>query len=57
MELWLAFVDLEKAFSSVQCVILCWVLRHVKLEVWIVDVIKSMYEGAATAVKLKNSIS
>jgi len=56
-ELWMAFVDLEKAFDRVPRDVVWWALRYVKLEEWIINVIKAMYVGATTAVKLKNGTS
>ena len=50
-ELWMAFVDLEKAFDRVPREVLWWALRHVGVEKWMVNVIKSLYEGVTTAVK------
>src|SRR3989442_14280020 len=50
-ELWMAFVDLEKAFDRVPHEVLWWALRHVGVEEWMVNVIKSMYDGVRTAVK------
>lgn len=55
--LWMAFVDLEKAFDRVPRKVLWWALRQVKLEEWIIDVIKAMYAGATTSVKSTNGIS
>src|SRR3989442_13089096 len=43
-ELWMAFVDLEKAFDRVPHEVLWWALRHVGVEEWMVNVIKSMYD-------------
>ena len=53
-ELWFAFVDLEKAFDRVPRDVVWWALRHVGVEEWIINVIRSMYEGVTTAVKLRN---
>ena len=53
----MAFVDLEKAFDRVPRKVLWWALRYVKVEEWIIDVIKAMYAGATTAVKLPSGIS
>jgi hypothetical protein len=55
--LWMAFVDLEKAFDRVPREVLWWALRYVKVEEWIIDVIKAMYVGATTAVKLPCGVS
>ena len=51
-ELWMAFVDLEKAFDRVPREVLWWALRQSGVEEWIVKVIQSMYEGVTTSVKL-----
>src|SRR3989442_518921 len=50
-DLWMAFVDLEKAFDRVPHEVLWWAFRHVGVEEWMVNVIKSMYDGVTTAVK------
>src|SRR3954465_12643647 len=53
-ELWMAFVDLEKAFDRVPREVLWWALRHAGVKEWMVNVIKSVpiyvYEGVTTAV-------
>ena len=51
-ELWMAFVDLEKAFDRVPREVLWWALRQSGVEEWIMEVIQSMYEGVTTSVKL-----
>ena len=51
-DLWIAFVDLEKAFDRVPRDVLWWALRQAGVDEWIVRVIQSMYEGALTSVKL-----
>jgi len=56
-ELWIAFIDLEKAFDRVPRDVLWWALRCVGVEEWMVRVIMSMYEGATTAVKSKDGES
>jgi len=56
-ELWMAFVDLEKAFDRVLREVLWWSLRQSKVEEWIVRVIMSMYENVTTAVKVKDRAS
>src|SRR3989441_59219 len=50
-ELWMAFVDLEIAFDRVPREVLRWALRHAGVKEWMVNVIKSLYEGVTTAVK------
>ena len=56
-ELWMAFVDLEKAFDRVPREVLWWALRELGVEEWIIMVIQSMYEGSTTAMKFKNGES
>src|SRR5580693_1009012 len=51
-ELWMAFVDFEKAFDRVRTEVIWWALRVVGVEEWIVKTIHAMYEGATTAVRL-----
>src|SRR6267154_2798252 len=46
------FCDLEKAFDRVPRDVVWWALRHAGVEEWIVNVIKSMYEGVTTSVKI-----
>jgi hypothetical protein len=56
-DLWMAFVDLEKAFDRVPRQVVWWALRQVGIEESLVKVIQSMYEGAETAVKLRDGES
>ena len=56
-ELWMAFVDLEKAFDRVPREVLWWALRELEVDEGLVAVIKAMYEGARTAVKVKGGES
>ena len=56
-DLWMAFVDLEKAFDRVPREVVWWALRSVGVEEWLVTVIRAMYEGARTAVRVKDGES
>mgnify|MGYP003460147097 FL=1 len=56
-ELWMAFVDLEKAFDRVPREVIWWALRTLGVDEWLISVIKSMYEGATTAVKLNGGLT
>ena len=56
-ELWMAFVDLEKAFDRVPREVVWWALRKIGVDEWIVNVIKAMYDGANTAVKFNDGES
>jgi hypothetical protein len=51
-DLWIAFVDLEKAFDRVPRDVVWWALRTLRVDEWLIRVIQSMYEGVSTAVKL-----
>jgi hypothetical protein len=52
-ELWIAVVDLEKAFDRVPREVLWWALRRLGVEEWIVIAIKALYEDATTSVSLR----
>src|SRR3989454_12331439 len=56
-DLWMAFIDLEKAFDRVPREVLLWALREVEVEEWLIKVIQSLYEGATTSVKLRSGES
>ena len=56
-ELWMAFVDLEKAFDRVPREVLWWALRYMGVCEWLVKVIMTMYEDVTTAVKVDGEIS
>ena len=51
-ELWMAFVELEKAFDRVLREVVWWALRYLGVDEWIVSVIRAMYEDATTKVRL-----
>jgi hypothetical protein len=56
-ELWIAFVDLQKAFDWVPREVVWWSLRKVGVDEWLINMIKAMYVGTTTAVKGKGGIS
>ena len=49
--LWMAFVDLEKAFDRVPREVVWWALRELWVAEWIVCVIKAMYDKSTTVAK------
>ena len=51
-DLWMAFVDLKKAFDRVPREVVWWALRYLSVDEWIVSVIKAMYEDASTKVRM-----
>jgi len=53
----MAFVDLENAFDRVPREVVWWALRELGVDEWIVEVIKSMYEDATTAVRINGRMS
>src|SRR5208283_4286847 len=56
-EVWMAFIDLEKAFDRVPREVVWWALRRLGVEEWLVKVIRAMYEGVTTAVKMNDGES
>jgi hypothetical protein len=56
-EIWMAFVDLEKAFDRVPREVLWWSLREAGVEDHTINVIRAMYVGATTSVKVNGSES
>lgn len=56
-DLWIAFVDLEKAFDRVPREVVWWALRLLGVEEWLVSVIMAMYEDVKTSVKVKGGES
>ena len=55
-DLWMAFVDLEKAFDRVPSEVLWWALRKMNVPEQVLEVIKAMYRHAKTAVRMQNGI-
>jgi len=53
----MAFVDLEKDFDRVPREVLWWALRRLFVDEWLVTVIQSMYDRAATAIKVNGGLS
>lgn len=53
----MAFVDLEKAFDSVPMEVVWWALSSLEVENWLVTVIRALYEGVITAVRVKDGES
>jgi len=51
-ELWMAFVDLEKAFDRVPREVVWWALRELGVDEWLVNAIMATYTGVTTAVRL-----
>ena len=56
-ELWMAFVDLEKAFDRVPREVVWWALRKIGIDEWLVNVIKAMNIGTTMAVLMKGQVS
>jgi len=52
--LWMAFVDLEKAFDRYldACGVVYWWLRSLGVNEWLVSVVQSMYEDATTVMRV-----
>ena len=56
-DLWMAFVDLEKAFDRVPREVVWWALRSLGVDEWMVSVIRAMYTDTSTMVKLNAKVS
>ena len=50
--LYLAFVDLEKAFDRVPRKVIWWAMRVVKIPEWIITLVKVMYDNARSRVRV-----
>ena len=50
-ELWMAFVDLEKAYDRVPREVVRWALRKSGVEEWLVRAVMAMYEGTVTRIR------
>ena len=42
-ELWIAFLDLEKAFDRVPRGLVWWASRQMDVDEWLINAVKSMY--------------
>ena len=47
--LYMAFVDLEKAFDRVPRNVIWWALRKLGIEEWLVKVVQSMYDNVSSS--------
>ena len=56
-DLWMAFIDLEKAFDRVPREVVWWALRTLGVDEWLVTVIRAMYADTSTMVKLSGRVS
>ena len=52
-DLWMAFIDLEKAFDRVSRMVIWWALQRLDVREWLVGVVRSIYENSSTRVKIK----
>ena len=56
-KLYFAFVDLKKAFDHVPRIILWWAMRKFRIDEWIIQIVKSMYDNADSKARITNSYS
>ena len=49
--LYMAFVDLEKAFDRIPREVLRWAMRQLKVDEWLVSAVMVMYDGVTTVVR------
>ena len=55
--LYMAFVDLEKAFDRVPWKVIWWALRKLSVEEWIVRLVQGMYANARSRVRVGEGYS
>ena len=53
--IYFAFVDLEKAFNRAPRRILWWVMRKLRIDKWIIQIVKSVPENAHSKIRITNS--
>ena len=49
--LYMAFVDLEKAFDRIPRLVLRWAMRQLNADEWLISAVMVMYDGVATVVR------
>ena len=55
--LYLTFVDLEKAFDRVPRRVVWWAMRKLGVDEWLVKIARSMYTNARSRVRVNDSLS
>jgi hypothetical protein len=56
-KLYFAFIDLEKAFDRVPRSVLWWSMRSLGVEEWVIRLVKTLYDGATSCVRINGSYS
>lgn len=51
IDLYMIFIDLEKAYDKISRDLLCWVLENKGISINYINVIKEMYDNVATRVR------
>ena len=57
LQLYFAFIDLEKAFDRVPREVIWWAMRKLGLEEWIINIVKAMYSNANSKVRVNDTYS
>ena len=55
--IYFAFVDLDKAFDCVPRRIFWWAMQKLRIDEWIIQNVKSVYDNAHSKVRITNSYS
>ena len=55
--LYLAFIDLEKAFDRVPREVIWWSMRKLKIDEWLVRIVQSMYKEVRNRVRVGDEYS
>ena len=56
-KLYMAFVDLEKAFDRVPRRVIWWAMRKLGVEEWVIRLVQAMYLNARSRVRVGNGLS
>ena len=57
LQLYFAFIDLEKAFDRVPREVIWWAMRKLGIEEWIINIVKAMYSNANSRVRVNDTYS
>ena len=55
-KLYLAFVDLEKAFDRVPRDVVRWAMRKLGVDEWLIETVMAMYKNSNSAVRVNNTV-
>ena len=56
-KIYFAFADLENSFDWVPCSVLWWAMRELGIDKWVVRLVKVIYHGANSRVRVNHCFS